>query len=115
MPCSNHAVLLKATAQHVRQETAHELPICLQLLLANTRSSTKVVTRSIPISDAGDQCETKKLLLMDEVKLIILVQRHECLYHLQHKDYDNNLVKDNLMEGYSGRRSQKSENEHNCI
>jgi hypothetical protein len=31
---------------------------------------------------------------MDEEKLIILVQGHECLYKLQHKDYDNNLVKD---------------------
>jgi competence protein ComGC len=26
-------------------------------------------------------------------KLIILVQGHESLYNLQHKDYDNNLVK----------------------
>jgi hypothetical protein len=32
---------------------------------------------------------------MDEEKLIILVQGHECLYNLQHKHYDNNLVKDN--------------------
>jgi len=32
---------------------------------------------------------------MDEKKLIILVQGHECLYNLQHKDYDYNLVKDN--------------------
>ena len=31
---------------------------------------------------------------MDEEKLIILVQGHECLYNLQHKDDDNNLVKD---------------------
>jgi hypothetical protein len=31
---------------------------------------------------------------MDEKKLIILVQGHECFYNLQHKDYDN-LVKDN--------------------
>jgi hypothetical protein len=30
---------------------------------------------------------------MDEEKLIILVQGHECLYNLQHNDYDNNLVK----------------------
>jgi hypothetical protein len=29
---------------------------------------------------------------MDEEKLIILVQGHECLYNLQHKNYDNNLV-----------------------
>jgi hypothetical protein len=33
--------------------------------------------------------------IVDEEKLIILVQGHECLYNLQHKDYDNNLVKDN--------------------
>jgi hypothetical protein len=32
---------------------------------------------------------------IDNVKLIILVQGHECLYSLQHKDYDNNLVKYN--------------------
>jgi hypothetical protein len=31
---------------------------------------------------------------MDEEKLIILVQGRECLYNLQQKDYDNNLVKD---------------------
>jgi hypothetical protein len=37
---------------------------------------------------------------MDEKKLIILVQGHECLYNLQHKDYDNNLVK--------GRRQQEN-------
>jgi hypothetical protein len=30
---------------------------------------------------------------MDEEKLIILVQGHECLCNLQHKDCDNNLVK----------------------
>jgi hypothetical protein len=30
---------------------------------------------------------------MDEEKLIILVQGQECLCNLQHKDYDNNLVK----------------------
>jgi hypothetical protein len=32
---------------------------------------------------------------MDEENLIILVQGHECLCNLQHKDYDNILVKDN--------------------
>jgi hypothetical protein len=31
---------------------------------------------------------------MGEEKLIILVQGHECLGNLQHKDCDNNLVKD---------------------
>ena len=62
MPCSDHAVLLKARAQHVRRETACGLPARLRLLPATTRSSTKVVIRSMPISDAGGQCETKQRL-----------------------------------------------------
>jgi len=48
MPCSDHAVL-KATAQHVRRETACGLPARVRLLPATTRSSTKIVIRSIPI------------------------------------------------------------------
>jgi hypothetical protein len=39
---------------------------------------------------------------MDEEKLIILVQGHECLYNLPHKDYDNNLVKDNYWKEIAG-------------
>jgi hypothetical protein len=39
--------------------------------------------------------------VMDELKLIILVQGHECLYNLQHNDYDNNLVKDNCWNALS--------------
>jgi hypothetical protein len=34
------------------------------------------------------------MFIMEEKKLNILVQGHECLYNLQHKDYDSNLVKD---------------------
>jgi hypothetical protein len=49
MPCSDHAVLLKATAQHGRRETACGLPALLRLLPATTPSSTKFVIRSIPI------------------------------------------------------------------
>jgi hypothetical protein len=49
MPCSDHAVLLKATAQHGRRETACGLPTRIRLLPATTRSSTKIVIRSIPI------------------------------------------------------------------
>ena len=62
MPCSDHAVLLKAVAQHVCRETACELSAHVRLLPATTRSSTKVVIRSIPIWDAGSQCETKQCL-----------------------------------------------------
>jgi hypothetical protein len=39
---------------------------------------------------------------MDENKLIILVQGNECLYNLQHKDYDNILVKDNCWKEIAG-------------
>jgi hypothetical protein len=35
------------------------------------------------------------------MKLIILLQRHECLYNLQHKDY-NSLVKDNCWKEIAG-------------
>jgi hypothetical protein len=62
MPCSDHAFLLKTTAQHVLRETASGLPARIRLLPATTRSFTKVVIRSIPISDAGGQCETKQRL-----------------------------------------------------
>jgi hypothetical protein len=49
IPCSDHAVLLKATAQHGRRETACGLPARVRLLPATTRSSTKIVISSIPI------------------------------------------------------------------
>jgi hypothetical protein len=39
---------------------------------------------------------------MDEEKLIVLVQGHECLYNLQHVDYDNNLLKDNSWKEITG-------------
>ena len=62
MPCSDHAVLLKATAQHVRRETACGLPAGVRLLPATARSFTSFVIRIIPISAAGGQCETKQRL-----------------------------------------------------
>ena len=61
LPCFDHAVLLMTTAQHVRRETACALPARVRLLPATTRSSTKVVIRSIPTSAAGGQCEIKRL------------------------------------------------------
>jgi hypothetical protein len=39
---------------------------------------------------------------MDEEKLIILMQEHEHLYNLQHKDYDNNLLKDSSWKEIAG-------------
>ena len=90
MPRSDHAFLLKATAQCHRQEMAFGRTARYRLLPATTRSSMKVVIRNILISVAGGQRETKH-----EEKLILFVQGHECLYNLQHKDYDNSLVTGN--------------------
>ena len=42
------------------------------------------------------------MFVMDKKKMIILVQEHECLYNLQHKDYDNNLVKHNCWKEIAG-------------
>jgi hypothetical protein len=49
MPCSDHAVFLKATAEHSLRKTACGLPARVRLIPATTRSSTKIVIRSIPI------------------------------------------------------------------
>jgi hypothetical protein len=59
MPCSDHAVHLKATAHRGRRETACGRPACYQLLPVTTRSSKRAVISSIPISDAGGRSETK--------------------------------------------------------
>jgi hypothetical protein len=48
------------------------------------------------------QVWNKATFVIDERKLIILVQGHECLYNLQRKDYDNNVVKDNSWKGIAG-------------
>jgi hypothetical protein len=42
----------------------------VRLLSATTRSFTKVVIRSIPISDAGGQCETKQRLLWTRKRVV---------------------------------------------
>jgi hypothetical protein len=42
------------------------------------------------------------IVVLDEEKNIILLQEHEFFYNLQHKDYDNNLVKDNFWKEITG-------------
>jgi hypothetical protein len=66
----DHAILRKATAQYGRRETACGLPARVRLLPATTRSSTKVVISSIPISDVGGQCETKHRLSWTRKKVV---------------------------------------------
>ena len=81
MICSYHAVLLKATAQHVRREAACGLPARFRLLPATTRSSTKVVIRRIPISDAGGQCETKHRLSCTRKRVVAAHCKKDDLLH----------------------------------
>jgi hypothetical protein len=66
-----------------RQETACGQLAHVRLLPATTRSSRKVVTRIIPIPDAGRQVWNQAAFVMDQ-KLIILVQGHGWLYNLKH-------------------------------
>jgi hypothetical protein len=84
-----------------RPETAYGRPAHVRLLPATTRSSRKLVIGSIPISDAGGQCETKQRLSLTR-RSFILVQGHKCLYNLQHKDCDKNLVIDNYWKEITG-------------
>jgi hypothetical protein len=79
MPCSDHAILLKATAQDGRREMACGRPAHIRLLLATTQSSTKVVIRSIPISDTGGQCETKQCLSQTRKRLVAAHYKKDAL------------------------------------
>ena len=80
MLCSDHAVL-KATAQHVHREMACGLPARVRLLPATTWSSTKVVIRHIPISDAGGQCETKHRLSWMKKRVVAARYKKDDLLH----------------------------------
>jgi hypothetical protein len=72
--------------------------------------STFLLPRGVPGSLLSEACQSQmqvvsvkqKMFVMDEEKLIILVQGHECLYNLQHNNYDNSLVKDNCWKEIAG-------------
>jgi hypothetical protein len=53
------------------------------------------------------------MFVMDDEKLIILVQGRKCLYNLQHNDCDNYFVKDNCWKEIAGER-QGSDRETAC-
>jgi hypothetical protein len=59
-----------STAFGPRQGTASGLPARVRLLPANTRSSTKFVISSKPISNRGGQCETKQRLSWTRLSVI---------------------------------------------
>ena len=83
MPCPCHArlhaVRLKVTAQHVRREAAYGLPAHVRLFPSTTRSSAKVVIRSIPTSDAGVQCETKQSMSWTRKRVVAANYKKEDL------------------------------------
>ena len=65
----DHAILLKATAQHGHRVTPCGPTVNVWHLPAITRSSTKLLS-DIPISDAGNQCETKHRLTWTRKRVV---------------------------------------------
>ena len=79
MPCSDHTVLLKATAQDGRPETACGRPARVRLLPPTTRSSTNVVIRSTPISHTGGQSETIQRLSWTKKRFVAAHNKKDAL------------------------------------
>jgi len=97
---SDHAVLLKDTPQHVRRETACGLSSRFRLLPATTRSSTKVVIRRIPISDAGGQCETKYRLSWTKKRMVAAHYKKDDLLHCWTSSSDISGYHADIHEGH---------------
>jgi len=81
----------------LRRKTACGLPARVRLLPATTRSSTKVVIRRIPNSDAGGQCETKHRLSWTRKRVVAAHYKKDDLLHCRtssseisgyHADFD---------------------------
>ena len=99
MPCSDKTVLLKATTQHVRRETACGLPAGVRLLPTTTRNSTKVVIRSISISDAGGQCETKQPLSWTRKRVVAAYYKKDDLLNCWTSSSDISGYHEDFHEG----------------
>ena len=98
IPCSDHAVLLKATAQHGRRERVCGLTAPVRLLPAITRSSTKV--GRIPISDAGGQCETKHRLSWTRKRVVAAHYKKDDLLHCWTSSSDISGYHADIHEGH---------------
>jgi hypothetical protein len=96
----DYAVLLKATAQHGRRETACGLLARGRLLPATTRISTKVVTRRVPISDAGGQCETKHRLSYTRKRVVAAHYKKDDLLHYWTSSSDISGYSADFYEGH---------------
>jgi hypothetical protein len=100
VPCSDHAVLLKAAAQDGRRETASGRPARFRFLPATTLSSTKVVIRSVPISDAGGQCETKQRLSWTRKRVVAAHYKKDALLNCWTSSSDISVYHADFHEGY---------------
>jgi hypothetical protein len=100
VPCSDHAVLLKATAQESCREMACEQPASVRLLPATTQSSMKVVIRSIPISDAGGQCETKQRLSWTRKRVVAAHYKKDALLNCWTSSLDISSYHADFHEGH---------------
>jgi hypothetical protein len=99
-PCSDHAVLLKATAQHSCRQTACGLPARVRLIPANTRSSKKILISSIPISDRGGQCGTKQRLSWTRKRVVAAHHKNDDLLNCWTRSLDISGYHANFHEGH---------------
>jgi hypothetical protein len=84
LPCHthsipDHAVLLKATAQHGRREGLWAN--CPHSASSGYHVEFHEVIRRIPISDAGDQCETKHRLSWTRKRVVATHYKKDDLLH----------------------------------
>ena len=91
LPCHALTTLFFSRQQHSTSiETACGLPVRVWLLPATTRSSTKVVIRSIPILDAGGQCETKQC--MSRMRKRVVAAHYEKRRSVNHLMPNNHFI-----------------------
>ena len=86
MPCYAHAMLrpCRSSQGHGTARQSGDglwVPARFRLLPANARSSTKVVIRRIPVSDAGGQCETKHRLSWTRKRVLAAHYKKDDLLH----------------------------------
>ena len=84
LPCRAHALLrpCRSSQGHGTGRPLRDglwVPVRIRLLPVTTRSSNKVVIRSIPISDAGGQCETKQRLSWTRKRVVAAHYKKDAL------------------------------------
>ena len=82
------------------REMACGRPTCVWLLLATTQSSTEVVIRSIPISYAGGQCETKHRLSWTRKRVVAAQYKKDTLFNCWTNSSDISGYHADFQEGH---------------